>query len=346
MSSSSTSSSSAAAGDRPWRWYFLRFAGAFCFLLAGTYAFIVLLDPFDVLNLSPDLKRRPVSARQRYVHPSLARKARYDSCVLGASNLRLLRPKELNEALGGSFANLCMNAATRYEQRAVLDVFLRHHPRARAVVLGVDGMWLDTPYMDQRHLYSWFPEWMYDDDPWNDYAHHFDLYALEMAWRQLLQVLGRKKPRFAEDGYEAYLPDESEFDPDEALARMAQDGVLTALAGFGARDEQLRYELEDLEQLLRGMPPATEKVLLLPPFYAAGEVDLSEAKRGLVEVARGFENIRILDFAIESPITETLARWWDRVHYSRSVASEMCRLIGASRAPDFESDACRVLLRR
>jgi hypothetical protein len=346
MSSSSTSSSSSGESERAWRGYFIRLVCTFGFLLAGTYAFIVVLDPFDVLPLSPSLDRKPVSSRPRYIYPGIARKARYDGCVVGASDVRLLRPSELNSYLGGAFASLAMNAATRYEQRAILDVFLRHHPRPKTIVVGLNGMWLDTPYTAQRHIYPWFPEWMYDANRWNDYLHHWNIYSLQNAWRQLFQLLGRREPRFEEDGYESYLTDNSAFDPDAVRARMAEADYAEV---FEIPDGELGScppAVQDVVAMLRAIPVSTEKIVVLPPFFDAGRCDLRAFKRGLVEAAGPFENLRILDFAIESPITTTFGNWYDRAHYSREVASEICRHLAASRDPEFRSDAFRVLLRR
>ena len=84
------------------------------------YAFVVLVDPFDTLPLSPPADRVPVATNARFAFPALARSPKFDSAIFGTSTSRLLRPAVLNAAFGARFANLAMNAATAYEQSRLL----------------------------------------------------------------------------------------------------------------------------------------------------------------------------------------------------------------------------------
>ena len=100
------------------------------------YAFVVLVDPFDTLPLSPPADRVPVATNARFAFPSLARSDRFDSAIFGTSTSRLLRPVVLNAEFGARFANLSMNAATAYEQSRLMAVFRTAHPAARVVMVG------------------------------------------------------------------------------------------------------------------------------------------------------------------------------------------------------------------
>ncbi|MDQ2802600.1 MAG: hypothetical protein M3Y41_07915, partial [Pseudomonadota bacterium] len=105
------------------------------------YAFLVLVDPFDTLPLSPSATRWPVATNARFSFPALARSARFDSVVIGTSTSRLLRPVALDPAFDAHFANLAVNDATVFEQARLLDVFRRAHQMPRVVALGLDVRW-------------------------------------------------------------------------------------------------------------------------------------------------------------------------------------------------------------
>src|SRR5262249_5104053 len=145
------------------------------------YAFVVLVDPFDIMPLSPPADRVPVSGNARFSFPALARSQTFDSAIFGTSTSPLLRPVVLNAALEARFANLAMNDSTAYEQSRLMSVFARAHPAAKAVIVGLDVRWCVTGATYQKLTPRPFPEWMYDDDLWRGYAEMFNLYAVQEA---------------------------------------------------------------------------------------------------------------------------------------------------------------------
>jgi len=94
---------------------FLRWLlGASSVLAMLLYAFILLLDPYEVVPFAPSLARAPVSTNQRFSYPALARDASFDSAVIGTSTMRLLDPEYLDALTGARFVNLAMNSATAH----------------------------------------------------------------------------------------------------------------------------------------------------------------------------------------------------------------------------------------
>src|SRR4051812_20626289 len=95
-----------------WRRFLLTAVGSAVGLATAMFAFVAIVDPWDILPLSPQLDRAQVTSNQRFAYPTLARSPAFDSAVFGSSAVRLLRPALLNEQFGGRFVNLAMNAAT------------------------------------------------------------------------------------------------------------------------------------------------------------------------------------------------------------------------------------------
>ncbi len=204
--------------------------GAAAAAAALLYAFIVVVDPFDTLPLSPPLARAPVATNARFSFPALARSAEFDSAVIGTSTSRLLRPAALDPAFGGArFVNLSMNAATAYEQARILGVFLRAHPHPRAVIIGLDIAWCGIG-PQPRYTPRPFPEWMYGRDRWRGYREMFNLYALTQAFAQFLHVTGLKPSRYGLDGYTSFVPDDRLYDPARVAMHLRQDEAAFARA--------------------------------------------------------------------------------------------------------------------
>ena len=162
--------------------------------MAVIYAFVVLVDPFDILPLSPPAERVPVASNARFAFPSLARSDRFDSAVFGTSTSRLLRPVVLNAEFGAHFANLAMNAATAYEQSRLMAVFRAAHRDARVVLVGIDIAYCEPGETEEKFTPRYFPEWMYDGGRWRGYREMFNLYAVQEAGQEFGVLTRRQAP--------------------------------------------------------------------------------------------------------------------------------------------------------
>jgi hypothetical protein len=107
-----------------WRRYFFVFIAIFGGVLAAAYMFILLIDPFGISPVALPIKRALVTV-QRYVYPQLIRSQRFDSAIFGTSTSMLLDPDVLNGPFQARFANLAMASATAWEQKTLIELFLR-----------------------------------------------------------------------------------------------------------------------------------------------------------------------------------------------------------------------------
>ncbi len=158
--------------------------------LALVCGVIFLVDPYDVVPFSPRAERPMMDLNQRWLYPGVARSGRFDSYVIGTSTIRLLDPERLDRAFGGRFANLAMNSATAWEQDQLARVILRAGGPPRTLVIGIDTVWCARDADTQRITFRGFPEWMYDDNRWNDLLHLLNGKTLEIAGRLLGYWLG------------------------------------------------------------------------------------------------------------------------------------------------------------
>jgi hypothetical protein len=294
------------------------------------YAFVALVDPWGVLPFHIPAERPPVSTNARYAFAGLAREPRFDAAIIGTSTSRMLRPAALNEAFGARFANLSMNAATAYEQSRVFEVFLRHHPQPRAVVVGLDHVWCDDGPL-QRYTPRPFPESFYVASPWPAYREMLSFYAIQEAAKQSVVLAGLMRPPYGRDGYTRFLPPEEAYDAARAarglppLPSETQRHVATPPA---ARDIP---PLALLERMVAATPAETRLILMFMPLYlgtqpppGSGGAALNEAcRRRVTALAARHPNAVVLDFLRASPITREPLHYWDPMHYRDAIAERI-----------------------
>ena len=326
-----------------WRSFLLTVTKVAAGLVIALLALVVGIDPHDHLALSPPLERAPVNTNQRYSYPAIARNPAFDSAVFGTSTARLLEPRVLDEHLGGRFANLAMNSATAYEQSRIFELFVRSREHARTIVLGVDVVWCEIGEAYNKYTFRAFPEWLYDDNRWNDFLHLLDGNTLEQTGRQLEYLAGRRPPRYGFDGFENFLEAKDTYDAERALRNLyGPDGPRPRAAGPAAPAEPpevvhaWRFPTHALlEQMLATAPVETLKVLFFvpyhhfsqPPRWSEADLRWRECKRRVTEIAGRYPNTHVLDFMIDSEITLRDENYWDPLHYSLPVGHRIVALL-------------------
>jgi hypothetical protein len=309
------------------------------------YALVVLVDPYDSIGISPWFDQAPIDDNRRYFNPGLARKSRFDSAVVGNSAIMLLKPQRLNELFNAAFVNLGMGAASPYEQSRLLQVFARHHPEINTVLVGIDRTWC-LPYGADKFggvgALNPFPEWLYDENPWNDFP-PLNKRTLNDAGQQALYLMGRIAPASGLDGYFDFLPPLRTYSLSRARQKIYGSREPRAkpppsrpvLVGAAERRRWPFPDLSLLESALQGTGDATRKVLLFVPYHvyhqpAPGTADAAhweECKRRVVDFGARLSNVHVLDFMIPSEVTQRDENYWDEVHFTTEVADRLVSLI-------------------
>jgi hypothetical protein len=315
-----------------WRRFLSTLLLAFGAFVLACYGFILAMDPYMNVPFSPALPRAPVSQNQRYAYPALARSAEFDSAIVGTSMVRLLKPERLNALLDARFVNLAMNSATAYEQLQMNALFLRHHPAPRVMIYALDDSWcraVDTP---DRYTFRDFPEFMLDENRWNDLLYLFNDKALENAVRMLELVQGRREPKYGADGYFDFTRDFGAYD----LARTRQRiyGTPTPPAApppldlEPAASEVLRMaNLDLLPALLAAVPAGTRVAVLIPPMHVwhlqSATAGYRECKRRALDIVGRRPDAVVLDYLLDSDLTRRDEHFWDALHYSDDIARRL-----------------------
>jgi hypothetical protein len=326
-------------GSISWRRYCGVVGAAVVVELLLASALVLLANPYG--NLPPLLFSSHVimDTNQRFQYPAIARSGRYDSIVIGTSTARLLRPGALERVFGGRFANLAMDSARAWEQYRIATLFGEHTAYPRTLLVGVDVVWCDADADTQKTTYRGFPEWMFDNEPWNDFPHMLNKRAVEIAGRRIANALGLNPDRIPFDGYEIFMPDESRYDL--AKARDLIGPVPVAEQRFVATSEERRQwrfpALEWLETLLDGK--WQNAVIVIMPVHVAAQpaqgspsaAHENECKARLTALAKR-RGVPLVDFRIGSGITTRDENYWDSLHYRVPVAERIVHYIGQALA--------------
>lgn len=311
--------------------------GVFAALAGATYALILAVDPYGNIPFSLPLERAPVSTNQRFAYPVLARAARFDSAVIGSSTVRLLDPERLDAASGARFVNLAMNSATAYEQMRIHELFLRHHPQVRAVIIGIDDSWCRRESTIERYTFREFPEWMYDENPWNDLRYMFNDKALENTVRLLELLAGKRSPKYETNGYRDFTLDFGAYNPRAVATRLYPAGrpPTRRMPDIPPRGSHPQWQFAAhalLDDMLGRTPPTTAAVLVFPPMHgdylARSEILYRECKARIFAIAKD-RGVAVFDYMRDSGITRDDDNYWDPLHYRSGVARIIEQDIGA-----------------
>ncbi|MHA1113406.1 MAG: hypothetical protein ACTSRY_02735 [Alphaproteobacteria bacterium] len=324
-----------------WRQALIASLGILFGVGGALYAAILIVDPYDTVWFSPPLARAPISTNQRFSFPALARKARFDSAIVGTSTTRMLEPARLDRLFGARFVNLSMNSGTAYEQMRLFELFARHHPRARTVIFGIDATFCQVGGTVERFTPRPFPAWMYDENRWNDLAYLFNFPTIEEAGKAFAYLVGWRPLKYGMDGYTDFLPSPAAYDL--AKARRNIYGSETprrrppvrpaAAPGAAARAAWNFPALPYLARMLERTPARALKVLMFVPYHrfrqaapgSKSAAQWAECKRRVATMAGA--DAHILDFMIDSEITRVDSNYWDPLHYSAKVAARLAELI-------------------
>jgi hypothetical protein len=330
MSSSTSSSDRPADAASAWGRWLASFLGALAAGGALVLALVLIVDPYDsgrvgVLGIQGVSDESP-----RTANASRARDQQFDAAVIGNSTGQLLKPSELSRLTGSRFVQLTVPGTGVREQLAILDFFVRQHPRPGALVLVTDhDTWCThDPALPMEHP---FPFWLYGDSLTDYIGRLFSSRALGHTWRRVLIGLGLRK-RSAPDGYwdyEALGP--REFQPTIS----EQQGGAPAAAG---PINDFFPGMPLLNTAIKALPADVPVVLVAPPTYytrvpppsSAGGRVVAACNAALQRTIAGRPRSNFINYRVDNALTRDRANFMDFGHYRAKIARAMERGIAES----------------
>jgi hypothetical protein len=298
--------------------------------------FVLAMNPYGNLPGLLFSSHAITDINQRFQYPALVRSGEFDSILIGTSDSRLINPAALERAFGGRFANLAMNAGLAWEQYKLADLFIRNAPRQKTLIVALDHVWCDEKAAAGRTTFRGFPEWMYDDDRWNDLAYMLNGKSVEISFRRLATALGLKPARFAA-GYEVFTPPEDQYDRAKVAKKLWGAGGKRSIGPVKRAYDPSATEraawtfpalawLDEILARFKGnavlafMPV---HVVAQPPPGSVGAVKQEECKARIAALASRHGAAPVIDFGISSSITTNDDNYWDPLHYRLPIADRI-----------------------
>lgn len=204
------------------------------------------------------------------------------------------------------------------------------------LLVALDHAWCDPDALRERTTFRGFPEWMYDDDPWNDLGYMLNGKSVEIGGRRLAVALGLKPARFPA-GYEVFTPPESDYDPikvrEKLWGKRSKNSIRPIVPPYTPTETERAAwtfpALEWLDEILDKFDGRT--VLAFMPVHVAAQprpgsvaaAKENECKARIAAIARAHGASPVIDFRIPSAITSNDDNYWDPLHYRLPIADQL-----------------------
>ncbi len=337
-----------------WRVFWRTALGAFLVCVA----FLVVTNPYRNIPFLDGVRWPLMDVNQRYLYPSIARDPRYDSAVFGTSSSRLLKPALLDQKLGGTFAQMSMNAAVAYEQYRLSTLYIDWRQKRdlpiKTVIFGLDTVWCTVGSTYPKKTVRPFPPWMYDHNPWNDVLHLFESKAIEIGGRTIGYWLGINEPEYGVDGFSNFLPPASAYDVVKARKNIygaagtaPEQGYVYPIAPHPDAQNWTYATHPLFDELMSKLDANTKKIVVFVPLHfhkVGGTPTISqqrhlECKERIKNKLKTMPNSMLIDFMIPSSITTVDENYWDPLHYTVETADELVHLIAEAVNGNSRDDA-------
>lgn len=329
--------------------------------LLASAAAVALIDPLAISPLRILSDEVLPQTNRRYLVPAIVRSHRYDSYVVGTSTIHSLDPKRLEAVLAGRFANLSLFASTPYEQTRVVQLITREGPPAHTIVWGLDLTWCNASPPSHTSGLSEFPDWLYDEDGWNDFANALNWGTLDLARRKLEQLLRPKGERLRADGYANMLPPDDTYDLGKAQGKLYGAAPRRKLVAIAAprqgASSQAGAQLPGvliLQGALAQIAHSVQLIFVLMPVHAillpapgSHEVKLKDDCKAAIAALAERHGAWLLDAMWHSTWTVDDRNFWDSWHFREHLAQALVAGIDAAvnRDRSEPESALRILVR-
>lgn len=318
------------------RWSVLTLALLLSALLLIVSA-VVLVDPFEIYHRATAFIPPITNGTQAYSNAGIAKNYAYDSVIIGSSMTENFTPSRLDALLGGHFVKLCINGGSPFNHKQMMDMAFATHD-VRRVLYGMDVDALTYFYTTPK---AEMPDYLYDDDLFNDVHYWFNKTVLARYIPLCLRTLGQTDPDQRDTMYTwgdlyAYGKDavlrQAPFTPGHVDQDAPQaDPQLSQQSKLNVQYNILPYLREH---------PDTAFTIFFPPysllywhaFYAGGDLGYHlTQKEALVRELLAFDNAQIFDFQSEMTWITDLSNYIDARHYGPQINDAIAEAIAEGR---------------
>ena len=263
---------------------------------------------------------------QRYINDGISRHFDYDAVVIGNSLSENVKTSQVNELYDCNSIKLPYSGAGYKELWESIERALVYNPDLKKVIVFVDteDMMRDKDYV----RYEDYPDYLYDDNLWNDAAYLWnkDIFYRGTLYNLFMTIAGKESTTFDEysakngkTGAEEVLPLIGEIPEPEDAERRVYD------------EEDSRQVTENINaniiRVVRDNPEVEFYLIYSLPsiarwakYYSWGDMEYRIfACKTATELFLSEENIKLYSLQDEFDIVCNLDNYRDTVHYTSEI---------------------------
>ena len=167
-------------------------------LVIGIALFVFCIDPYFHYH-APFEEISYVMEEEQYMNDGIAKNFSYDAAVVGTSMVRDFSMEKTNELFGVTSVKLMLQGEGFKRLAEITETAISHNSNLKLVIRSIDPLWFTTDV--EYEAYESYPEYLYDEELWNDFYYLLNGDVLvNRAFPQLIRTL-RKVPARDFDDY-------------------------------------------------------------------------------------------------------------------------------------------------
>lgn len=315
--------------EKKWGIGFLVTTAVLLILLGGLTAAV---DPYFHYH-SPLAGLSYPDGNERYQNDGIIRNFSYDAMITGNSMTENFRVSELNDLFDVNAVKVPLNGSKFKEVDMQVRRAIRRNPDIRLVVRDVSGGML---YEDKDAMRTdiTLPEYLYDENPFNDVQYVLNKEILLEATADTLRRTAQGLPSMDFDTYQ-FWDDAMEHGPE--IVRQRGLSSIDLPGREGEEEAVLKTVRDSMEQNFAQTArenPDVEFYCFIPPYSicwwerlrAENSVELYiRYCEAACEVLLECGNIRLFSFFDDYDVVTDLDNYSDWAHYSSEVNSKLLR---------------------
>lgn len=268
---------------------------------------------------------------QRYQNDGIISHFDYDAVIIGTSMTENFKTSEMDQLFGVNAIKVPFSGGTFKEIDSNLRNALETNPDLKMVIRALDGYMLCED-KDAMRTDAVYPEYLYDENPFNDVYY---LFNKSILFQYTVKAVQRTMAGMETTGFDEYSSwaEKYDFGPDAVL-----DGYVPAAKAetVTVMDEEsakiLRENVRQNVVALAEENPDVTFYYYYPPYsimwwcnlYTAGTMEKQlDAYRIATEEILKCPNIRLYSFVGEFEMTTDLENYMDYEHHTGQINSEI-----------------------
>lgn len=315
------------------KWLKIFFSITICLILLVAIL-IITIDPF--LHFHDPLSNISYyydATIERYVNNGFIKHTKYNAIITGTSFTENFKVSEFNNLFNCNSIKVPLSAADLKELSDQLSIAINYNSDLKYVLLGF--VYNDLFHNKDDTAPVYFPTYLYDDNPFNDYKYIFDWQALKRSVKNIAFTLeGNESTNF--DDY-ACWNDDYTFSKEEVLSKY--DRIQKKSEINNLSDEDKKTIIDNINQNLISIIESNNDItfyILIAPHSIAWWDSVSQdgnllrylqGEEILINLLIKHTNVKLYSFFTNFDLICNLDNYKDLTHFRGSINSQILNWI-------------------